>query len=445
MGLISRSVIPLLFLQTLSTFSSSRADEIILLQGEHRPLPKSSSIWVENGSIVRIDEGSKGEVLKGLKPGQSEIRLNGITSEVQVLSLDQERTRRRLKLVLEKTLQLKMQLQEGRVQIIGRLVRLSDMEAITNSCATSFCNFKMAAEISEGLFTQVEALMNQRLGQFSLPKMRLDRGEYLTVHVPLKSSLIKETQRALSAMGIQIETSTTAIELAPLVKVQITLAEVKRDYLLQYGMKWPNAYQAQILPNFSGITDAQFVSAQFWEHSGAGRVLASPNILCRSGKDAEFVAGGEFPIKIVNFRLQDVIWKKYGIVLKVSPLADYSGRMSISVETEVSSIDPSRTVDGVPGLFTNRVQTHFDLTKPRTIALSGLIKSEDSKSSEGWPTLGQIPILGALFSSKDFKENKSELVIFVRPEIISPDAMGDEPSLPTEIKPLATKDSYEHF
>ena len=434
---------PLLLVLLLGGNQKILAEDIIMLPGESRLLPKSQSLWVENGSVVRIDEGTTGDLLKALKSGQSEIKLNGLIKVVQVISLDQQRTRMRLEKVLDKTLQLQLSVREGQVFVTGKLVRLMDLQQIIKACEYSTCHFKMSPEISEQLFPQIEDVMNQRLGQYSLPKMKLDHGDQLTVHVPVNSSLAKEIQSALAPMGIEVQTSATAIELAPMIKVQITLAEVKRDYLMQYGIKWPTAYQAQILPSFNGVTDAQFIQAQFWERSGAGRVLASPNIICRSGKEAEFVAGGEFPIKIISFRLQDVIWKKYGILLKVSPLADFSGRMSISLETEVSSIDPSRTVDGVPGLFTNRVQTHFDLTKPRTIALSGLIKSEDSKSSEGFPTLGQIPILGPLFSSREFKENKSELVIFVRPEIINPDAVGDEPILPADLRDLATKDSHE--
>ena len=107
--------------------------------------------------------------------------------------------------------------------------------------------------------------------------------------------------------------------------------------------------------------------------------------------------------------------------MKVKPIADESGRMSISLETEVSSIDDSRMVDGIPGLYTNRVQSYFDLNESKTIALSGLIKSEEGKASEGIPGISRIPILGALFASQDFREHRTELVIFVKPEIVNPD------------------------
>jgi pilus assembly protein CpaC len=120
----------------------------------------------------------------------------------------------------------------------------------------------------------------------------------------------------------------------------------------------------------------------------------------------------------MNYKAQDVVWKRYGILLRVKPRADAAGRLSISLETEVSTLDKSMAVDGIPAILTNRVSSHFDLTKPQTIALSGLLKNEDGNSTEGVPLLSRLPIIGALFSSKDFRENRSELIIFVRPSIL---------------------------
>jgi pilus assembly protein CpaC len=417
--------------------SCSWAEELILLQGQRKSFPRARSVWVENGSILRVDEGPQNEWLRALRPGQSELRLGEKSFQIQVISLEQSRTKERLDQVLKTTLHLYSEVSHGEIFIKGKLLRWKDWESIASSCLNAGCKFNMAAQMTEDVFNEAESHIHRSLSEHSLPLLRIEVGEVPTVHIAQKSVLSKELERTLAPYGIRVENSPGSIEVAPLVKIQITVAEVKKDFFLQYGVKWPASYEAQILPLMAGASDAQFVAAQFWEHTGAGRVLASPNILCRSGKDAEFVAGGEFPIKIINFRLQDVIWKKYGIVLKVSPLADYSGNMSISLETEVSSIDPSRTVEGVPGLFTNRVQSHFDLSRPRTIALSGLIKNEESKNSEGLPSLSRIPFFGALFSSRDFRENKTELVIFVRPEIIHPDAPDVDPLLPKPIQSMS--------
>lgn len=88
-------------------------------------------------------------------------------------------------------------------------------------------------------------------------------------------------------------------------------------------------------------------------------------------------------------------------------------------------LDPSHSIDGIPGLLSNRIESHFDLKKSRTIALSGLLKNEWFHNSAGLPWLSQIPILGYLFSSKEYKNNETELVIFVTPEVIQPEALDD--------------------
>ena len=103
---------------------------------------------------------------------------------------------------------------------------------------------------------------------------------------------------------------------------------------------------------------------------------------------------------------------------EIKPIIDSVGQMSLQIDSEVSTLDESTKVDGIPGLQTNKVSSTFDLIRSRTIALSGLIKNEQGQSSEGIPFLKNIPILGHLFSSHDFKENRSELVIFVTPELL---------------------------
>ena len=413
--------------------SASEPHKIHMLQGETQSLliPHAGvSIWVENGEILHLQEQGKSVLIKALKPGSSEVRLGSQSFEVNVLNLDQERTLKILEKTTQKTLGLQAVVKKGQVWIEGHLRRWKDWELLSKDCYALKCSYAWHAEVPDDIWTQAELHFNETLKSRALPQQRFEKYPLPSLHIFEKSSHLKEVENLMASYGVQIIKDNTVLELAPMVKVQITVAEVKRDHLLQYGMHWPSTYKAQIMPSLNGVTDPQFVTAEFWEQTGAGRILASPNLLCRSGKDAEFLAGGEFPIKIINFRLEDVIWKKYGILLKVSPQADFSGRMSIAITTEVSSIDPSRTVDGIPGLFTNRVQSYFDLAKPKTIALSGLIKSEDSKVNEGLPWLSQIPVLGSLFGSKDFRENRTELVIFVRPEVVSPDAPEEKIQTP---------------
>ena len=247
--------------------------------------------------------------------------------------------------------------------------------------------------------------------------------------MPLKSIFASQYKKILAPYGVRITEDANSLMMEPTVRVQITVVEIQREWSRKIGLRWPDGYQAQLLPETFLDAQAITATAHFFEQNGKGKVLASPNLICRSGKEAEFVAGGEFPIKIMNFKMSDVVWKKYGIVLKVKPLADSLGQISLQIDTDVSSIDSARTVDGIPAIITHHVSSYFDLRSPRTIALSGLIKNTESQSSEGMPWLSRLPILGPLFSSKDFRENRTELVIFVRPEII------DLQSAPIDLAP----------
>lgn len=118
------------------------------------------------------------------------------------------------------------------------------------------------------------------------------------------------------------------------------------------------------------------------------------------------------------------------MILKVKPLADASGAISLDIETEVSIIDSANAIDGIPAMKTNRVHSHFDLTGRKTVALSGLLRDDMNLGHDGVAGLASLPIIGALFRSRSYQQQKSELVIFVTPEVVLPDGDGDPVRLP---------------
>lgn len=393
-------------------------DRLELVEGDKKIIQARGSAWVEDGAIIRLESTGSAWQAHALRPGVSEIRIGLARYSVLVFSRLQDSTFRILQPVIGTTLQLRLERTPRGIAIKGHLQRWEDWETLASQCEENDCHFEMRASINSTLQKKVRQELTKKLQQFSMFPYRIEFTDRVQVHLPPALPQLEKIRLFLSRYGIQVIKDATSLEMQPLVKVQITVAEVKRSEFLKYGIQWPAEYAAQIIPSVANAGINLSASLQALEKNGFGKVLASPNLLCRSGKDAEFLAGGEFPIKIINFKLQDVIWKKYGILLRVKPLADFSGRMSISIETEISSIDPAMSVDGIPGLFTNRVQSHFDLSEPKTIALSGLLKKQTGESQDGLPGLGRIPVLGALFSSRDYREDRTELVIFVRPEIV---------------------------
>lgn len=203
-----------------------------------------------------------------------------------------------------------------------------------------------------------------------------------------------------------------------MVRVHIVIAEVSKSYRKNLGLQWQNQMEYQLLP--TNQSQLQLSTAlQALEQKGEGQILASPHLLCRSGQKAEFLAGGEFPLKVFQYKQQDVIWKRYGILLSFEPQVGANDTILMKLTTEVSAIDPSQAVNGIPGLKTNRIQTHFQMKPQQTLLLSGLIKENKGHDTESLPYLSAIPILGHLFKSHNFLNQKSELLIFVQPEIES--------------------------
>ncbi len=154
------------------------------------------------------------------------------------------------------------------------------------------------------------------------------------------------------------------------------------------------------------------------------RVLSQPKLVCASGEKAEFVAGGEIPILLVTQNTFAVEWKKFGIVLNITPTADRSGNIGTEVYAEVSDLDRSLSIRAngfeVPGFKLRDVKTNVTVKDGETIILSGLFNYNEDKEVSKVPLLGHLPILGELFKSRNFIDRKTELAIYVTPKIVTP-------------------------
>lgn len=417
---VSSGMKALLFFLTLSLSLPALAEVLTLHLGQSQnvPLSGSSNVWIQDRQVVSGEASGAGLKIKGLREGISLVRVGGKSYRVQVIHPDKASALGELEKHVKTRVGLYVQLDRSRLLVGGRLYRWADWEKLASLLRDTDVSYVMKAQLNENLQTEAQAFFGKLLEKAKLPPQTLIFDPEPEVRVKGTALAISRYEQLLRPYGIQVTKDETSLELEPTIKVEITVAEIKRKAAMQYGIKWPPGYSATVYPD--GLIEKSELpfTLNALEENGLGKVLASPNILCRSGKEAEFLAGGEFPIKILNYKAQDVIWKRYGILLRVKPRADAAGRLSISLETEVSTLDKANGVDGIPGVLTNRVSSHFDLTKPQTIALSGLLKNEEGNSSTGLPLLSRLPIIGALFSSKDFQENRSELVIFVRPSIL---------------------------
>jgi pilus assembly protein CpaC len=167
--------------------------------------------------------------------------------------------------------------------------------------------------------------------------------------------------------------------------------------------------------------------------------LAEPNLLALAGKEASFLAGGEFPVPIIQGSTGtptvSVQFKEFGVRLKFVANPNLDGTINLKVAPEVSSLDFANavTLSGflIPALATRRADTEVQLKDGQSFAIAGLMDNRVQKIESKIPWLGDVPILGNLFKSTNFTKSKTELLVMVTPRIVRPLDPGQVPPLPS--------------
>ncbi len=167
------------------------------------------------------------------------------------------------------------------------------------------------------------------------------------------------------------------------------------------------------------------VNLRALEQNGLIRTLAEPTLTAISGETANFLAGGEFPIPVSQDDGKiSVEFKPFGVGLSFTPLVLSEGRISMKVSTEVSEISLENAFTlgsfSIPGLKVRRTNTTVELPSGGSLVIAGLISDVTRQAMSGQPGLKNLPVLGALFRSRDFIKNETELVVIVTPYVIDP-------------------------
>ena len=166
------------------------------------------------------------------------------------------------------------------------------------------------------------------------------------------------------------------------------------------------------------------------EQKGVIRTLAEPNLVALSGDTASFLAGGEFPIPVAAKNGEITVeFKKFGVGLDFTPTVLGDGLVNLRVRPEVSSLDRSNGIRAsnieIPGISVRRADTTVELRDGQAFAVAGLLQNDYSNDVRQTPWLANVPVLGALFSSKRYQRNESELVMIVTPHLVQPAAHPD--------------------
>ena len=232
-------------------------------------------------------------------------------------------------------------------------------------------------------------------------------------------------------------------ERQPLVEIDVNVLEVSIDDLKRLGMDWSNSLPLRYSePSTTGGDIPKLWKVFSWDRTtidarlnflieqNKARTLANPKLICLSGKEASFLVGGEVPY--VTEREEgktSVEWKEYGVNLKIKPLVNAKNEIKTEITAEVSNLDWGNAVSHagftIPAMTKRKVQTELFLDEEDTAFFAGLIKNADSRNIERVPWLSKVPILGELFKSTDFRDERTELVISITPRIIGEKATPD--------------------
>src|SRR5271157_4207164 len=194
---------------------------------------------------------------------------------------------------------------------------------------------------------------------------------------------------------------------------------------------------------------------QALEQKNLLQLLAKPNVLAETGKEASFLAGGQFPFPVVQgstggVPVVTIQFREYGVKLAFTPVITPEGLIHLKVAPEVSSLDYTNalTIQGftIPSIATRSVQSEMILKDGQSFVIAGLVNDQVTEQFSKVPGLGDLPILGALFKSRSISKSKDELLVMVTPHIVRMDSPPKQPPLPqfpdTFLKPLpASKDT----
>jgi pilus assembly protein CpaC len=220
------------------------------------------------------------------------------------------------------------------------------------------------------------------------------------------------------------------------VMLEVRFIEAQRQASRELGVQWnysdnhtiANIGVAGLLSGnapfgflVSQLSNSLRVKINALEQRGLARSLAEPNLVALSGDTASFLAGGEFPVPVPQTLGEVTInYKKYGVGLSFTPTVLNNGLINLVIKPEVSELDWNNAVQGAPALIVRQASTTLELRDGQSFMLGGLLQNTSRTPQDQLPWLGDVPVLGALFRSSQYRKDETDLVILVTPHIVRP-------------------------
>lgn len=371
-----------------------------LFSGEARVLPVSvNRIVVGNGKVISVSSIAANQLLilaEGAGTSTLQLWLKDGSQQkmtVVVLEANLKQTLADIERLLSSVDNVKARIAGSKIVLEGEMVSDSDQEraqAIQKMYPDQVVNF---------------------VGKVGWEKMI-----YLDVKV------LELTEKGSRDLGIRWDSQINGPHAG-------VLADIASNNLYRYvpkeeqsGLDFSNVpLPNRVWPPKGFITLASLITSKInlLVQDGEAEVLAAPSLTTRSGSKARFVAGGEIPLPVQGaFGQTSVEFKEYGIILDVTPVTDKSGAIYAKVDVEVSSLDRSVAVLGIPGLLKRHSQSEFNSKDGETVVLNGLYSYERSGDTQKVPGLGGLPLIGGLFRNKGSSSSTREVAIIITPRIV---------------------------
>ena len=324
---------------------------------------------------------------------------------------------------------------------------------------------------------QVMRLVNAYLpaGETSVINMMSIRAKD---QVMMEVRIVEMQRTVIKQLGINLSGSTNFGDLANIVESELfqdvglgvptntgeTILAAGLPYTNRFGVESSNTFGIQGASlgglgldlgynNYDGgVLQSQASAAiDALERVGVVRTLAEPNIMAVSGESANFLAGGEFPVPVASDEDGVTVeFKPYGVGLAFTPMVLSEGRISLKISTEISELSNQGAFQGssgvsvgangqltsvpgltIPALVVRRAESVIELPSGGSTMLAGLIQSRSRQTIDQLPGIKKLPILGALFQSRDFENQETEMVVIVTPYLVDP-AKKDELKTPAD-------------
>ncbi len=411
-------------------------------------VPGLSKIAVGDPSVAAVRSVGSDQVLViGSQEGRTTLMIwksNGqrVTYTVVVHKIDPNEVVNEIKRLLGDREGITVRVVGDHIYIEGSAYTQEDYDRV-QSIVDIYPNVRNFVKISPNAKRLVANNLNaqfQRAGMKNVVARVVGSTIFLEGSVESENDL-KRANLITQALGEHVENLLT-IGIKKMIMADVEFVEITRSNSTKLGIHWPIDMAGPVQVQFitqgnigsASSTQMQLLPGPFASqltiddmiNEGYGRMLAQPKLVCSSGEKAEFLAGGEIPIPEIEGFSANVEYKDYGVILKLQPTADSQGNIQMALEGEVSQVDWTNAIQfsgySLPAFRVRRFRSSVAVKHGEAIVLSGVFLNEQEKDVAKQPPLAYIPIIGVLFKDYTFTGSKQELIIWVKPYIVTPDS-----------------------